>query len=490
MSKIIIKNGYLLDTDLPFEKLDIMIEDSTITRISPNLDEDADKIIDASGKVVMPGLIDAHTHSEQILSKGLVENLPLEPWLIYVYSGKSMSPRELYVASSLIACELVKTGTTSILDNAYFVPFDIVERTEAILKAYIDVGMRATVAPLITDSKNPTGYPVELLDNFDPTQIPQPSMPTIDEIEPQFRDLLKQWPDGRHPRMSLSLSPAGPTYASKEYMKRVADLAAEFNVGLHTHLLETKAEMVAGLNRFSMPTVRYLKEIGWLGPKCSFAHGVWMAKEDIQDLVETDSAIIHSPISNLKLGSGVAPVQMMRDLGLTVAIGSDDPSCNDSANMFEVMKMAGLCGKLYGSYDNWLTSSDVMKMCWKNGAKVLNKKVGALAPGYLADITILHMNSLFMMPKNNFFNQLVYSESGSSVETVIIDGQVVVDDGVITTVNVKELHAEAQEMITRIYTDIGDRDNALAEHPYMKKMLSKVVDHPIGFTRRLSYEKE
>lgn len=490
MSKIIIKNGYLLDTDLPFEKLDIMIEDSTITRISPNLDEDADKIIDASGKVVMPGLIDAHTHSEQILSKGLVENLPLEPWLIYVYSGKSMSPRELYVASSLIACELVKTGTTSILDNAYFVPFDIVERTEAILKAYIDVGMRATVAPLITDSKNPTGYPVELLDNFDPAQISQPSMPTIDEIEPQFRDLLKRWPDGRHPRISLSLSPAGPTYASKEYMKRVADLAAEFNVGLHTHLLETKAEMVAGLNRFSMPTVRYLKEIGWLGPKCSFAHGVWMAKEDIQDLVETDSAIIHSPISNLKLGSGVAPVQMMRDLGLTVAIGSDDPSCNDSANMFEVMKMAGLCGKLYGSYDNWLTSSDVMKMCWKNGAKVLNKKVGALAPGYLADLTILNMNALFMMPKNNFFNQLVYSESGSSVETVIIDGQVVVDDGVITTVNVKELHAEAQEMITRIYTDIGDRDNALAEHPYMKKMLSKVVDHPIGFTRRLSYEKE
>ncbi len=201
-------------------------------------------------------------------------------------------------------------------------------------------------------------------------------------------------------------------------------------------------------------------------------------------LSKNECSIIHSPISNLKLGSGVAHVQMMKSVNLNVALGADDASANDSANMFEVMKFAGLIHKLYGFYDNWLGGKDAFKMCLINGAKILKKKIGRLSEGYLADLTILDTDYLFMMPKEKFINQIVFSENGSSVETVIVDGKIIVNDRVITTINEVDLRAEAQSIITKTHQDIDIRIDALGKHEEMiKKMLKAVSDYPIGLNR-------
>lgn len=485
MNTILIKNGCLLDKDLPFTRRDLLIEDNVISRIATDLQPVADRVIDATGRVVIPGLINAHGHSHQALFKGLTDNLPLEPWLIYaVHSGRDNPPRELYVSAAVGAIELLKTGTTSIVDNPGFNPFDVVGRTEAILSAYIDVGMRAAVAPITDDRDVYSSFPFHLLPEVKEVPHLQRATPTIKDLEPQLRELLRRWPNGRNRLVSILLGPSGPARSSSEFVELVAGLALDHGVGLHTHLLETKAERLAGQQMFGKSTVDHLSDLGWLGPRTSFAHGVWLDDREIAVLADAGCSVVHNPISNLKVGSGVAPVQAMRSHKLNVALGQDDASANDSANMLEVMKYAALLHKLYGPYTSWLGAEDALDMCWSGGAKVLRQKVGALREGYLADLVILSADTLFLMPKENFVAQLVFSELGSSVQTVIVDGRIVVEDGKVQTVDEVALHAEAQEIVDRTYADLESRRSALAPHEQLfRRMMQAVREHPLPITR-------
>ncbi|MDP2965594.1 MAG: amidohydrolase [Pelolinea sp.] len=485
MKTLLIKNGYLLDSELTFGQADLLIEGDTITQIASNIQFDADMTINAKNKVIIPGLINAHSHSTQALFKGMDDNLPLEPWLIFdAFSGNELSPRDLYVAAAIGAIELLKTGTTAILDNPGFAPFNIVSKTEAIINAYIDVGIRSIVAPITDDQDVFLGFPFHILPDLKTQPRLNTPIPSINELESQLRELLKKWPKNRHPRVNVFIGPMGPGYSTKEFLNKIVELSNDFDTGIHTHLLETKAELIAGWNKFSESPVKYLENIGWLSPKASFAHGVWLNNEDFDILAEHECSIVHNPISNLKLGSGIAPVQTMKSRKLNVALGADDASANDSANMFDVMKFSGLIHKLYGPYKKWLGGFDAFWMCVKGGAKIFNKKIGYLRSGYLADLTILNTNSLFMMPKENFINQLVFSENGSSVDTVIVNGDIVVEGGKMTTVNEAELRYEAQEIIHRTYKEIGIRVRALKKYENeLEKMLKVVKDCPIGFSR-------
>jgi guanine deaminase len=257
-------------------------------------------------------------------------------------------------------------------------------------------------------------------------------------------------------------------------------LAAEFGLVIHSHLMETKSERV-----FLPSTVDYLKSANCLGPHTSFAHGVWLDENDIATLAETGTNIIHLPISNLRLGSGIAPIRTMKSRGLNVALGVDNAGgANDCQNMFEVMKYTALIHKLYGPPTQWLHVEDTFDMCLSSGAKVLGKKIGSLHSGCLADLAILRTDRLFVTAKENLINQLVYADLGQSVETVLVGGRVVVEDKKVKTVDEAELYAEAKEGARKVYRDLPDLNRRLAPFlDLLQQMYRKVDDHPLPFTR-------
>jgi guanine deaminase len=339
---------------------------------------------------------------------------------------------------------------------------------------------------MYSDLSYSESLPLHLLSTEKPEDIalldPFPTPETKDVIK-LLHSLLSRWQD-RDQRISLCLGPTKLDNCSRELMERTAELASEFDLGIHTHLLETKAEKLKSIKMFPPSEVEYLAAINCLGPHVSFAHGIWLNEKDIQTLARTNTSIIHNPISNLRLGSGIAPVQAMKDYDLNVALGIDGAGCNDSLNMFETMKCAALIHKLYGLPSKWISAQDAFTMCLTGGARVLRKKVGSLQAGYLADLVILGTEHLFMMPKENIINQLVFSELGSSVETVIVGGHIVVDDKEVKTVNEKELYAEARESILKMCADISSLSKRFAPAlNLLERMGMAVADYELPFSR-------
>ncbi len=493
MTTTVIKKGHLLDPRLPFEQGDILIEDDLITQVAPSIDFRADVVIDASDRVVLPGLTSAHTHAFSLPVRGLIDNLPLEPWHLYnKYAGMGkLSIRDLYVSCAICAIEFLKTGTTSLVEHGPRVEYGAVKTgvldaldnsVDSIANGFLDAGIRAVIAPMYADGKFSDVIPPHLLDNLNPeilaTLDPSPPLRT-DDIVQALRNLFRHWQD-RDSRISLCLGPSDPTI-SRELMEQTMELASEFDLGIHTHLLETKSDRVG----HPSSVVEYLAEINCLGSHVSFAHGVWLDDKDIDTLIETNSSVIHCPISNLKLGSGIAPLQTMKARGLNVALGADNSGgANDAQNMFEVMKYTALIHKLYGPPSKWIGAQDAFAMCLTNGAKVMRKKVGSLQPGYLADLVILGTGRLFITPKENFINQLVYTDLGSSVETVLVGGRIVIEDKKAQMVNEDELYAEAKECAQKLYSDIASLDKRLAPTlDFLNQEWIATADYDLPFTR-------
>ncbi len=475
MGTLLIKQAHGIDLKAPFESRDIYISGGRISEIAPEVRRPADRTIEAAGKFVIPGLIDAHKHSHQDLFKGLTDNMPLEPWLVFaVHSGRELSPRELYVSAAVGALEELKLGTTAVMDNPGFNPFEFEPNVEAVIQAYVDTGIRAGVAPIYEDLDIYDSFPFQILDPLPTVPKLERERPKPSDLEPALRDFLSRW-NGSDDRIRLYLSPSGPGRCSREVLELTVGLAKEFDVGIHSHLHETKAEVIAMGSVYEETVTEYLRHIDFLGPNCSFAHGVWLNDAEIETLADTGTSVIHSPVSNAKLGSGVAPVQRMRQRGLSVALGTDDVSCNDNHNMFEVMKLAGLLHKLYGNPAAWLGARDVLDMCWTGGARILGQPIGALEEGALADLVILGGSNLYPMPKENFLTQLVFSELGSSVETVIVGGEIVVEGGKVLTVNEEDLYREAREIVQRTYEDLPNRSKALEPHAALLERMDEAV---------------
>ncbi len=486
MVTTLIKGGYILDPSLPLSRQDILIQDDLIAKVASDIDIQADCVINASGKVVMPGLISAHSHTSTVLFRGLTDNLPGDPWLLYHhYAGMGrLSFRDLYVAGAIGAIELLKTGTTSIIEHGHvmgsLVGFN--ERVDAIASGLQNTGIRAVLAPMYSDVKFSERLPLGVFGKLDRELLAtlDPFPPTAaNDIMQALRNLARDWRD-RDSRISLCLGPSNPIGCSRELMEQTFELASEYSLAIHTHLLETKSSRV-----FSPSIVQYMAEMDWLGPQVSFAHGVWLDERDIKTLAETGCNVVHNPISNLRLGSGIAHVQSMKANGLNVALGVDNAGgANDSQNMFEVMKYTALIHKLYGPPSNWLSVQDAFAMCLTNGARVLRKKVGSLQPGYLADLVILDAERLFVTPKESLVNQIVYSDLGSSVQTVLVNGRVVVKDRKILMVNEEELYVEAKESARKIYADIPSLNKQLAPTlDFLIKMSAAVAGQPLPFDR-------
>jgi 5-methylthioadenosine/S-adenosylhomocysteine deaminase len=483
VSSTVISGALVFDLEAPFAQADVLIVDGRIDTVAANLSGRGDRVIDANGSILMPGLINAHTHSNQTIEKGLADRLPLDSWMVlasYGGAGARLSPHDGYVSASLGIVEMLRTGTTSVVDCVRVDRERWHESMDAVATAYVDSGMRATVAAQFADLDFFASLPEGILDSSaierrDP--VPTPIIMT------ELEAFLDRW-QGRHPLVVPALGPSSLPRCSTELFAASVDLARTRGVALQTHLLSAKSQVVVAQERFGGSTVDYLARLEALESWVSLAHGIWISDEEIARLAETDAVLVHNPVSNLKLGAGVAPAPAMSRAGVTIALGSDGASSNDSQNMFETVKQAALVHRTGTTSDAWPSAMDVLGWCWMGGAKAMDRPLGRIAPGYDADVVLLKPGHLQTAPKEIVAQQLVYGELGSSVDTVIVDGDVILEDGEFTVLDEAGILGEAQALADRIWAGLPERQERFnAVKADLDTLEQAVARLDVGFER-------
>lgn len=435
---------------------DILLQGDTIADVGPPglTAPDEAFIIDAQKKILIPGLVNAHTHSHYNFGKGLGDRWTLE---MHLNAGSGIIANQkiddLYLSTLLGAIEMVRKGCTSCYDMVVQLPSPTIDGISAIGKAYETVGMRASIAFSIADQlfwqSIPglvSAIPSELRDYVSRIAA-TPHETTIQACD----KILDCWPFDRE-RIRPALAPAIPMVCSDEFLIRVSQLARHYCVGLHTHLSESKVQALVAKQRYGKSLVQHLDDLGFLGPDLTAAHAIWIDQLDIRRLSDLGVMIAHNPGSNLRLGNGIAPLLDMMEAGLTVGIGTDACTCSDHLNMFEAMRMAALTARACTvDFERWPTSADIFAMATSESAKLLAlPKIGRIAPGCKADIVFLDSGDLNYVPLNNFLTQLVFCESGSAVDSVMIGGHMVLDRGRFTTVDVVKIASDVQRAVDRL----------------------------------------
>ncbi|RMF83683.1 MAG: amidohydrolase, partial [Nitrospinota bacterium] len=366
------------------------------------------------------------------------------------------TPEDHYTAAAIGAVEMLKTGCTAVYDLFMAVPAPTGEGIEAVVRAYTDVALRAVIAPAVADIVFYQTIP-GLLD-----LLPHELRRTVESIETAPAEgllrltaqAIRRWDGTAGGRIRVGVAPTIPGQCSDAFLHGCLRLVREYGVGLHTHLAETRVQAIYSLRRWGKTLVEHLDGIGLLGPHFVGAHGVWLTEGDIQILARAGAAIAHNPASNLKLGSGIAPIREMEEQGVTVGLGTDGSMSSDNQNLFEAMRFAALVGKVRFPYEQerWIGAETAWKMVTTGSARVLGlaSDIGAIAPGRKADLILVRTGSVFLRPLNHPLQALVYAETGADVDTVIVDGRIVVEQGRVLTVDEERLYARAQEAAERL----------------------------------------
>lgn len=484
MAELLIRGAHIFDLHR-CETGDIRVRDGLIAEIGDGLDPGEAKVLDASGKIAIPGLINAHTHSNQALEKGLCDRYPLDAWMVLAsYGGANaeLSPRELYVSALVGAVEMLRTGSTSVLDMPRIDLARFEAMSDAVMQAYADIGLRAAVAASYTDLNFAASLPLALVPGMSDTYRPRRVAP-VDDVVAHLGAFVTRW-RGRHPRLTPMIGPSSLPRCSTELFEASVDLARRERVGLQTHLLSGKSQVMIGEERYGGSTVSFLGRIGCLEDWASFAHSIWLDPGEVGLLGASPAVVVHNPVSNLKLGAGVSPVPELRRAGGRIALGSDGASSQDSQNMFETMKGAAILHRITHEQEDWILAEDALVMCWDGGAAAMRQRLGRIEPGYAADIVLLSTKSLFLAPKEQLAGQIVHSELGGSVDTVMVAGEIVLSDGRIHGIDEAAIHAEAQDILSRLYAGLPDRMRKFEEvRPLFRELERRVHRTELAFTR-------
>jgi 5-methylthioadenosine/S-adenosylhomocysteine deaminase len=462
------------DVHLPSVK-DIVIEGSTIASVSrPEEDaplksmlrdaakrHDGPTIIDAGGKLVMPGFVNAHYHSYDVLAKGMLEDMPFDVWALHsqpAYFGKR-SKAELRARTLLGALDCLLHGVTTVQDMNTLVPQDE-ETLDTIRAAYEEIGIRVVfsiamrdVAALDIAPFLPAGIAPETMALI--AGSPRDPKAEIDFVERQIKRL-----GVLPPRFYWALSPSGPQRSSRTLLEGVADLARRYRLPILTHVYETKAQTAkarAIYPEHGGSMIRFMADVGLLDHRIHLAHGVWLLPDEVALLAGHDAGVVHNPMSNLKLKSGIAPMAAIRDAGLNVALGCDNCSCGDCQNMFQAMKLYCLLAAVNDPQPTGVHARDAIHAATLGGARAIGLEdvVGAVQPGLKADLILIDLADIAFQPLNSVARQLVFSETGRGVATVIVDGRVVVTGGRIKTIDMDGFRAELNEVMDSFRRDFA-----------------------------------
>ena len=490
---LVIRGAQVLAGSPPsLTRADIFVDDDRIAAVGPALATPADaRVIDASGRIVLPGLGNAHTHAASHLARGRAGNWTLEDLLTNAPANYGFrTPEDDYLSAAIGAIEMLKTGCTSAYDLYMAVPAITDEAFEATVRAYTDVGVRVVLAPAVADVVFFQTVPglVDLLpaDLRASVESMRPA-PTKGLLELTER-AIRRFNGAAEGRVRVAVAPTIPNQATDEFLDGCARLAREYGVGVHTHLAESKVQVIESRRRWGTTIVGRLAAHGLLGPGFVGAHGVWLSDEDMKMLADAGGAVAHNPGSNLRLGCGIAPVRELLDRGVAVGLGTDGSVCADNQNLFEALRIASVVSTVRFPHETarWLDAATVWQLATSGSARVLGQAadLGAIAPGRKADLVLLRADSVFLRPLSDPVNALVYAETGASVDSVLVGGRVVVENGRVTTVDEARIYARAQEAADRQHRASGEA-RALAARlaPFVAAACRAAVATPLPFDR-------
>lgn len=454
------------------EPLDVLLEGSRILAVAPSIAApDGARVINAAGHLVVPGFVNAHTHGREHLIKGLVDNRPLELWLHQLAAlSDERTPRDQYVCAALGAIEMLKSGVTASYDMFTHIPAMTPEVIDSVLCAYRDVGLRALVAPCVADIPYHQSIP-----GF-AERLPEPLRRSIDRLFPardgkELLAIVRQgalsWRAayGKDACVRVGLAPVIPERCSDEFLVNSRDLAAELGLPIQMHFVETRVQASERRRRSRRTTAEHLEALGLLTPNTTLAHAVWATDSDVDILARTGANVVHNPASNLKLGSGLMPMRRMLEKGVALAVATDGSASSDNQNIFEAIRLAAYLHRpLEPDYEHWPRAPRVLEMAWEGGARAMGLAgaAGRIEAGYLADLTLLDLDTETLTPLNEPVNQLVMCETGRAVRSVIVDGRVVLENGRPCLVDDVAIRAEAREIAKRLLVANKDRLAAMA----------------------------
>jgi 5-methylthioadenosine/S-adenosylhomocysteine deaminase len=412
---------------------DVSIKDGRIAAIGPQIDEPHDRVVDAGGGYVLPGLVQTHVHLCQTLFRGFADDLPLMDWLrTRVWPMEAAhTPATLRAATRLATTELLSSGTTAVLT------METVHDTDVVFETVAESGLRATIGKCMMD-----------FDAQVPKRLQEETRASIDES----LAIRARWDGAEHGRLRAAFAPRFAVSCSRELLEAVADLSHRQRALVHTHASESRDE-IAIVKKMSggMTNLEYLVSLHLASPHLCAAHCVWVDDGDQQRLAEHDVKVMHCPGSNLKLGSGIAPVPEMLERGITVSLGADGAACNNRLDMFEEMRLAAILQAMR-KQPGVLAARDVLWMATRAGARTLGLEdaIGSIEVGKRADVIVVDRDRPHLVPGPDPYSTLVYAARGSDVRTTIVDGAVLVDEFAPTRVDRGEIVAEARTAVTHL----------------------------------------
>ncbi|MBD2598119.1 amidohydrolase [Nostoc spongiaeforme FACHB-130] len=432
-----IKN-VLISTDDGYSTTDVQVVDGKIAAIAPHLDV-VGTAVNGEHKLLLPGFVNAHTHSSEKWQRGIIPPLPLELWLAHLYDFAPLDTEKVYLSALGTAVETLLSGGTSVVDHLVLIPGEELETITAAVRAYREIGIRAFIAPLIQDESLTAGIPSgENERNHEPYfRSTAETLALVEEAVRQFHR-----PDEG---VSILVAPTGIQLCSDALFTGCIELSDRYNLCRHSHLLETKAQEKLAQEKYGCSAVEHLKRLGYLGDRTSLAHCVWLNEFDIEILAETQSTVVHNPLSNLRLGSGIAPILKYRQAQVNVTFGCDGASSNDSQDLLEAIKIGSILhNTTERDYQYWITPRQATKMAALGGAKGLNMadKIGSLTVGKQADLILYDLTSLSLLPRTDPIGLLVLGRPTNAVDSAWVNGKQIVANHQVTTINVDELRQE------------------------------------------------
>jgi 5-methylthioadenosine/S-adenosylhomocysteine deaminase len=500
---LLIRNATILAMDgahgsAPF-KGDILVERDRIAAIGDNVPApDGTEVIDGTDKLVIPGLVNAHLHSWEAMFKGRYDNMPLELWMLYSYPILGCTPldaRLIYLRTMLVGMESLKNGVTCVVDDIIELPGQSMDALTAAFQAYDDLGMRANVSGHIINKPftDTIPYATEILPKHLLERVNKLTPPSTKDYLDFSKEALSRFQD-KQGRLRYVIAPSGPQRCTDDLLAAAHELALKHGAPYHIHILETKTQAVTGREFYGKTLIRHMHDVGALSERTTIAHSIWVTDEDIELMGKARCSVAHNPISNQKLGAGIAPFRKLLDAGVNVALGTDGICSNDTSRMLDVMHVAAILHKVTSpNYKLWPTADEVLRAATIGGARsaMINDQVGSLEVGKKADLVMFNTKSINFTPLNDLRNHVVYCENGASITTVIVNGDVVVKDGSLTRVNEASLLDELRSYLPEFqkhHTQVEALNREF--EPYFAQIHRRCCEQDVGINRYSSSESE
>jgi 5-methylthioadenosine/S-adenosylhomocysteine deaminase len=447
MANILIKNGSIVTVDDEQQVYRcgyVFIEEDRIVAVNtgdaPARYQNADIVIDASYMAVMPGMVNAHTHLFQTFLRGLADDKPLLDWLKTAIwpVAQAMTEEDAYVAALLGFVENIRGGATTVIDHQYI--HTQPTNDDGVCQAAVETGMRFMLARGWAD----IDYHPSLLE-------------TSQRIITETTRLYKKWHGHSHNRIQVEFGPLIPWGCTDETMLATYELSKTWGTGTHIHVAETQEEICINLEKRGVRHIEWLADLGILGPDVQLVHSVWLEDNEIDLIAEKGGVIVHCPVSNMYLASGVARVPEMHKRGIKIALATDGPGSNNNQDMLEVLKTTALLHKVHSLEAMALLPEDVIWMACQGGASAFGQpnQIGSLEPGKKADLVLVDLNTPLAMPVHRVPSALVYNLSTRDVDTVIVDGKILMQNKEVLILDEKVLLARARKTCADLFNRAG-----------------------------------